>query len=224
MDALYDSIGQGYTRTRAPDPRIERALWEALGPGPCLNVGAGAGSYEPSSTLLAVERSSIMASQRRPGAAAVVIASAEALPCPDDAFETALAVLTIHHWPGRARSGLRELRRVARGRIVILTWDPESPAYWLTRDYFSEIVEMDLPIFPTIEELGADLGGPLTSEPLLIPYDCADGFLGAFWRRPAAYLDPEVRAAISAFCKLGESTLARGLARLRADLESGAWQ
>ena len=222
--ALYDDIGEGYAKTRQPDPRIERVLWDALGEGSCVNVGAGAGSYEPRSTRLAIERSPLMASQRRADAAPVVIASAEALPLADNSFETALAVLTIHHWPERARTGLRELCRVTRGRVVLLTWDPEAVPFWLTRDYFPEIVEIDLPIFPTISELGAELGGSVTSEPLPIPHDCVDGFLGAFWRRPAVYLDPAIRNGISSFCKLPAETVERGIERLREDLASGAWE
>src|SRR2546428_1156952 len=128
-----------------------------------------------------------MIRQRRVGSAPAVQASATQLPFRDAAFEAALAILTVHHWPDRAR-GLGELARVARGRIVILTWDPATSGFWLVDDYFPEIVEIDRPIFPSIEEFSRALGR-VDVHTLPIPHDCVDGFLGAYWRRPHAYLD-----------------------------------
>jgi len=220
MAELYDAIGRGYGVHRRPDPRIAAAIVDALGPaGRLVNVGAGAGSYEPRDRpVVAVEPSREMIRQRRPGSAPVVQASATALPFGDSAFGAALAVLTVHHWPDRAR-GLAELARVAR-RVVILTWDPASSGFWLVDDYFPELAIIDGPIFPTLDELQRRLG-PIDVRPMLVPHDCADGFLGAYWRRPHAYLDAGARGAISTFSKLG--AIDEGLARLERDLDGGTW-
>ena len=220
-EPLYDRIGVGYSELRRPDPRIAARIEAAL--GECrsvLNVGAGAGSYEPRSrAVTAVEPSAEMIRQRPREAARAIQADAARLPFVDRSFDASLAILTIHHWPDRA-GGLAELRRVARERVVILTWDPEHRAFWLIRDYLPQILEIDRRDFPTLREIESALG-PCESQALAIPADCADGFLGAYWRRPAAYLDPRVRAAISIFSKL-DATAA--LARLEADLVDGTWQ
>ena len=132
---------------------------------------------------------------------------------------TRLAILTIHHWPDRAK-GLRELLRTARRHVVLLTWDPSYGGFWLT-DYFPEMLEIDRKILPSVEELGRALGRiSVTNVP--IPHDCSDGFLGAYWRRPSAYLDPRVRSAISTFSKLTD--VETGLVRLGDDLQSGEWR
>ena len=221
MAQLYDTIGVGYRALRRPDPRIAAAIVNALGPAASVvNVGAGAGSYEPDDRrVVAVEPSREMIRQRPAGAAPVVQASATALPFRAEAFDAALAVLTVHHWPDRAR-GLAELCRVARDRVVILTWEPDAARFWLVEDYFPELVAIDRAIFPTPDEMRRTLG-PIEVHPLPIPHDCTDGFLGAYWRRPQAYLDPAVRGAISTFSKLGD--VDPGLARLRNDLENGTW-
>jgi SAM-dependent methyltransferase len=218
--ALYDAIGTTYARHRRPDPRLEAAVWRALGDArSVVNVGAGAGAYEPPDRrVVAVEPSAVMIAQRAPGAAPAVRARAEALPFADGAFDAAMAVLTLHHWTD-ARRGLAECMRVSRGRVVVLTWDPEGPGFWLTRDYFPQVRELDDRLFPTLPTLREMLGGAEIL-PLAVPSDCADGFLGAFWRRPEAYLDPSVRDGMSSFRRFDA---APGLARLRADLESGAW-
>jgi SAM-dependent methyltransferase len=149
-----------------------------------------------------------------------VQASATHLPFRDAVFAGALAVLTVHHWPDRGR-GLIELARVARRRVVIVTWDPAAAGFWLVGDYFPAIVEIDRRIFPSLEELARTLG-TVEVRPLPVPHDCADGFLGAYWRRPHAYLDPGVRSSISTFSKIGD--VESGLARLRRDLEDGTWE
>jgi SAM-dependent methyltransferase len=125
MTALYDQIGDGYAGLRRPDPRIAARLAAALGPAASLlNIGAGTGNYEPQDgRVVAVEPSREMIRQRPQGAAPAIQAVAAHLPFVDGAFEAALAVLTVHHWPDPV-AGLRELRRVTRGRIVILTFDP----------------------------------------------------------------------------------------------------
>src|SRR5262245_56504711 len=226
---IYDGIGRGYSVTRRDDPRIAAAIRTALGDARrIVNVGAGTGSYEPAAlAVVAVEPSVEMIRQRRVGAAPAVRAVAEALPFRARAFDAAMAVLTMHHWTDRA-AGLRELRRVA-GRVVIVTWDPERPAagprgaFWLTAEYLPEIEAWDAPRFPPMRELRGHLG-PVSIQPLLIPADCADGFLGAFWARPEAYLDPAVRRGISTFGMLPPAVVDRAVARLADDLRSGVWE
>jgi SAM-dependent methyltransferase len=217
---LYDRIGVGYGGHRRPDPRIASAIVAALGRAErVVNVGAGAGSYEPiDRSVVAVEPAISMIRQRGPESAPVVQGSALALPFRDAAFDAALAVLTVHHWPDRAQ-GLAELRRVARDRVVILTWLADAPGFWLVEDYFPEMVALDR-IFPTPDEMRRALG-PIEVHPLPVPHDCTDGFLGAYWRRPQAYLDAAVRGAISSFSKLRE--VEPGLSRLRQDLDDGTW-
>ena len=160
-----------------------------------------------------------MIAQRPPGAARAVQASAEALPFADGAFDAALAVLTVHHW-GDWRRGVAEMRRVAR-RAVVLTWDPAFGGFWLTRDYLPEVLAADRRDFPPTGALAEALGGA-DVQTVPVPHDCVDGFGSAYWRRPEAYLDPDVRAATSMFARAG-SALEPGLARLAADLASGAW-
>ncbi len=220
MPELYDAIGQTYGAYRRQDPRIAAAIVAALGPaGRLVNVGAGTGSYEPRDRpVVAVEPSRAMIRQRLPGSAPAVQASASALPFRAAAFDAALAVLTIHHWPDRAR-GLAELMRVAP-RVVILTWDPDSTGFWLIDEYLPEIAAIDRPMFPTMDDLRRALG-PIEVRPVPVPHDCADGFLGAYWRRPHAYLDAGVRGAISTFGKVAD--LEAPLQRLRRDLEDGTW-
>ncbi len=222
MTRTYDRIGNDYARYRQADPRLAAAIVRALGPaGTLLNVGAGTGSYEPTDRLVvAVEPSRTMLRQRAAGRAPAIQASVDCLPFASGSFAAALAVLTIHHWPDRAR-GLDELRRVTRGRMVIVTWDPDAAGFWLADDYFPDLLAIDRQIFPTLTELRQTLG-PIAVHPLPIPQDCSDGFLGAYWRRPAAYLETGVRGAISTFARLGETK--ERLGQLRRDLESGTWE
>ena len=224
MEAVYDEIGHSYVATRQPDPRLAQAIRMALGEArTVLNVGAGTGSYEPTDLqVVAVEPSRAMIRQRPAGTAPVVQAVAEHLPWADAAFDATLAILTVHHWSDQT-AGLTELRRVARHRVVLLTWDPACrDAFWLTTQYVPEVVDFDVPRFPSMSELARCLGR-IEARPLLIPHDCQDGFLGAFWRRPEAYLDPNVRRAMSGFAQLPHEVLHAGLARLAADLRSGQW-
>jgi SAM-dependent methyltransferase len=220
--ALYDRIGVGYSAYRRPDPRIAARIAEALGPARTIvNVGAGAGSYEPADrAVVAVEPSAEMVRQRPPSAGPAVRASADHLPFRDRAFDAALAVLTIHHWPDW-RAGIGEMRRVARGPVVILTWDPEHPGFWLVQDYFPEILRIDRIILPRLAEIERILD-PCDVRPVPVPADCSDGFLGAYWRRPERYLDAGARGAISSFSKIRD--LDAGLDRLHADLADGTWQ
>jgi SAM-dependent methyltransferase len=222
--ALYDRLGIGYTTTRHEDPRIAAAIHSALGDArTVVNVGAGAGSYEPADRrLVAIEPSPVMIAQRPPDAAPAIIATAEALPLADDGVDAAMAVLTDHHWSDRAR-GLAEMRRVARRRAVVFQHDPSvGDRFWLTREY--------LPTFrrrlegKVLAEMMAPLGDDLEFRPVPIPHDCTDGFMAAHWRRPHAYLDPRVRDGISVFHLLPADEIEQAVARLRADLDSGAWE
>jgi len=158
-----------------------------------------------------------MIRQRPSGAAPAVQAAAQSLPFADGAFEAGLAVLTVHHWPDPL-AGLRELRRVVRGRIVILTFDPAARP-WLT-DYIPGLAALDEAQMPALDVYEAALG-PVRITPLDIPHDCSDGFLHAFWARPEAYLDARIRSGSSSFRALADT--GAGLERLRADLESGEW-
>jgi SAM-dependent methyltransferase len=224
--AVYDAIGTGYVAHRQADPRIALEIRAALdNAARVVNVGAGAGSYEPSDLdVVAVEPSWEMIRQRpRRQPPAAVQALAERLPFPDGAFDAALAVLTVHHWADR-RGGLAQLARVAR-RVVVVTWDPACrDSFWLTTEYLPEVVEFDLPRFPSLSELAESLGGEITTQPLPVPHDCVDGFLGAFWRRPDAYLDPAVRSAMSCFAQLPAERVESGLTRLADDLREGRWE
>ena len=225
MSQLYDEIGLGYRDYRRPDPRLAAAITRALNrTDTVVNVGAGSGSYEPSDRrVVAVEPAMTMIRQRRPGSAQVVQASATDLPFRDESFGAALAVLTVHHWPDHAR-GLGELARVARQRVVVVTWDPSATGFWLTDDYLPDLMAIDRRIFPAMEDFRRAFGG-VDILPLLIPYDCSDGFLGAYWRRPHAYLDARVRGAISTFAKLRDAGRdIEGLERLRRDLADGGWE
>lgn len=186
-----------------------------------VNVGAGAGSYEPRGLgLVAVEPSLTMIRQRAPDSAPVLRAIASALPFRDASFDAALAVLTVHHWPERER-GLSELARVARRRVVIFTHETARVRFWL-ESYFPATISRHRRV-STFEVVKRTLGEVEVID-VPIPHDCCDGFLGAYWARPEAYLDPGVRGAISGFAKLTRIELADGLARLRADLASGDWE
>jgi SAM-dependent methyltransferase len=222
VERLYDRIGRGYPRTRRPDPRIQAAIHGALGDATSVvNVGAGTGNYEPRDrTVVAVEPSEEMIGQRPPGAARVVRARAEELPFADGEFDAAMAVLSDHHWADRPR-GLREMRRVASRRAVVFTFDPDHvDDSWLLRDYlpgFRHLPGM------AIDEIAAHLGAA-DVRTVPIPADCRDGFLHAYWARPQAYLDPEVRRNISVFARLSAAEVEDTVERLRVDLASGAWE
>jgi DNA-binding transcriptional MerR regulator len=221
---LYDTIGSAYPATRRTEPRIAARIWEALGDArTVLNVGAGTGSYEPPDRdVTAVEPSAVMRAQRPAGAAPCVAAAAQSLPFEDRSFDAAMAVSTVHHWPDPI-AGLRELRRVAR-RVVVLTYDADDTGwpqpFWLTRDYLPEFGGL-LAGWPPLADLAQAIGG--RAEPVPIPWDCADGFFEAYWRRPEAYLDDHVRRAVSVWTRVGPQAEQRAVSGLREDLASGRW-
>ena len=221
--AAYDTIGQTYARTRQPDPRIRDAIWSALGDADSVvNLGAGAGSYEPPQTILAVEPSMVMIAQRPPELAPAAVTTADRIPLPDKSVDAALASLTIHHW-SNLDACFEEIRRVVRKRVVFFTWDHEATkSFWLG-DYVPAIWELDAKVEVPIPWLCEQFH---TSDVQVVPvpHDCLDGFLGAFWRRPEAYLDPVVRAGISTLSRMDQAVLKAGMELLVEDLRSGAWR
>jgi SAM-dependent methyltransferase len=221
---LYDTIGATYTVTRRTEPRIAAQVWAALGDArTVLNVGAGTGSYEPSDRdVTAVEPSAVMRAQRPADAAPCVAATAEGLPFEDQSFDAAMAFSTIHHWRDPI-AGLLEMLRVAR-RVVVFTCDTGDRSwrhrFWLTRDYLPEVADLVVGR-PSLAEQARAIGARI--EPVLIPWDCADGFFEAYWRRPEAYLDESVRRGISIWAGVGPEAERRAVDSLRADLASGRW-
>jgi SAM-dependent methyltransferase len=217
----YDRIGSDYAHTRKEDPRLAGLIARELGGArTVLNVGAGTGSYEPTDRfVVAIEPSTVMLKQRSTRSAPAAQAVAERLPFRDGAFDAVMAVLTVHHWSD-LHAGLWELNRVARERIVLLTWDPSTEGFWLLRDYFPEFLDADRKRLPFTEELLRFMADARVIN-VPIPHDCLDGFLGAYWRRPRAYLSAEIRSGISSFAT-GRDLSA--LQRLEDDLETGAWQ
>jgi SAM-dependent methyltransferase len=218
---LYDTIGATYTATRRTEPRIAAQVWAALGDArTVLNVGAGTGSYEPPGRdVTAVEPSAVMRAQRPAGAAPCVAATAENLPFEDGSFDAAMAFATIDHWRDPI-AGLRELRRVAR-RVVVFTKDFSDPdLFWLNRDYLPEVADL-VTGRPSLTDLARELGARV--DPVPIPWDCADGFYEAYWRRPEAYLDEQVRRGMSIWARVGPAAEQRAVHDLRADLTSGRW-
>jgi SAM-dependent methyltransferase len=223
MAEAYDEIGVGYSNQRKADPRIARLIVEALGDAErVINVGAGTGSYEPTDRVVfAIEPSSLMIDMRAQGSAPVVRGTAERLPFRDRSFDAALVSLSLHHWMDW-NAGMAELRRIAR-RAVIFTFDPAvhfEP--WLVRDYLPEIADLRGSHPPDPEAIGHALGHS-TVVTVPIPYDCHDGFLHAYWRRPWAYLDPAVQASISGIAQLPATVRESGITRLAEDLHSGKW-
>ncbi|HEV8392101.1 MAG TPA: class I SAM-dependent methyltransferase [Dongiaceae bacterium] len=220
MSALYDSIGINYAELRKPDPRIAKTIEQALGAAEViLNVGAGTGSYEPADRkLIAVEPSLEMIRKRGSSAARAIKAAADELPFEDGSFEASMAILTVHHWPDK-EAGLREMRRVTRGPIVLLTFDPLHRP-WLT-DYLPQLATLDEAQMPQMSNYERWLGNVRIS-PVLVPHDCTDGFLYAYWRRPSAYLDARIRSGSSSFWAIGDATA--GLSKLARDLDTGEWQ
>ena len=221
---LYDTIGAAYTVTRRTEPRIAAQIWAALGDAQTvLNVGAGTGSYEPPDRhVLAVEPSAVMRAQRPADAAPCLAGAAAHLPFGDRSFDAAMAVASVHHWPDPI-AGLRELRRVAR-RVVVFTHDTTGAGwlhrFWLTRDYLPEVADL-LVGRPSLTALATAIGARV--EPVPIPWDCADGFFEAHWRRPEAYLDEDVRRGVSVWTKVGPEAERRAVRGLRDDLASGRW-
>ncbi len=219
--ARYDRIGKGYNNYREPDPRLAALIHKHLnGAEVVLNVGAGVGSYEPEqASVIALEPSRVMIDQRPDLAAPVVQGVVENLPFAGDQFDAVMGVLTLHHWSDQAL-GLNECLRVARDRVVFLSWVGYVNHFWLF-DYFPEIKTIDEEIFPSLEWMAEATGAEVTAEVLDIPADCSDGFMCAYWARPEAYLDPGARGAISTFPRM--ERVEERIQLLANDLESSVW-
>lgn len=223
-DADYGRIGRGYASYRQPEPVIAAQIEAALGAaGTILNVGAGAGSYEPRGrNVTAVEPSASMRAQRPADLAVAIDATAERLPFPDKSFDAAMATFTVHQWQDLA-AGLREMRRVTHGPIVILSCDPALvEAFWLT-DYAPKVLATEARRYPALDDIGNMLGGRAEIVAVPIPLACQDGFNEAYYGRPEAFLDEGARSACSAWSFVTAQENAASIARLRDDLASGAW-
>jgi len=224
--ARYDSIGHDYSLTRREDPRFRAQIHAALGNArSVVNVGAGTGAYEPSDRhVIAIEPSDVMAAQRPPHLAPAIRASAGSIPLRDHSVDAAMSVLSLHHWDEEREKGVRELRRVARGHVVILTYDPTiCGAMWLMADYLPEVAALDMQIFPPPEQLAEWLGGKVRIDKIPIPRDTPDWMLGSFWAHPERVLDANARAATSGFARMAPSVVARVVSEVSRDLASGLW-
>jgi SAM-dependent methyltransferase len=223
-DADYAEIGTSYSRYRQPDPRIAAQISRALGAAQTvLNVGAGAGSYEPADRLVtAVEPSASMRGQRPAGLAEAVDATAENLPFADNSFDAAMTTFSVHQWSD-LRAGLREMRRVTRGPVVILTGDPGLLRRFWLNDYAPEVIGTEARRYPSAEALAGALGGAVRTASVAIPLDCTDGFNEAYYGRPEALLDPAARLSCSAWSFVGEAVQDRFTRDLSRDLADGTW-
>jgi len=219
----YERHGRTYARHRRGDPRIAERIHAALGDArTVLNVGAGTGSYEPRDRwVLAVEPSETMRAQRPTDAAPAIAARAEALPFDDDSVDAAMACVTVHHWEP-PEAGLAELRRVARGPVVVFTFELDHLPAW-QQEFLREGIEKERPRFPAIDRIATVLGGRTRVERIPTPWDCTDGFFEAFWRRPEMLLDPNIRSAQSMWALLGPGQEQQIVERLAAALDSGGW-
>lgn len=225
-DHRYDRIGSSYAQTRREDARLARTIHAALGDAATVvNVGAGTGSYEPRDRhVIAIEPSDVMAAQRPAELPPAIRAGAGALPLRDRSVDAAMAILTVHHWDQEQYAGVRELRRVARGPVVIMTYDPEiSGQMWLMADYLPEVAELDHRIFPATDRLASWLGGTTRIEVVEIPSDTPDWTLGSFWAHPERVLDPVARNSTSGFARMPPDVIARVTAAVGRDLEDGTW-
>ena len=212
---LYDSIGGTYSVTRRTEPRIAAQLSAALGDTrTVLNIGAGAGSYEPADRdVVAVEPSHVMRAQRPPDAARCVAASAEQLPFGDQSFDAAMAFSTIHHWRDPI-AGLSEMRRVAR-HVVVFAFDTSDRNQFslAPRDYLPEVTRLRAcKVLESLTDLAQGIEARMHE--VLIPWDCADGFFEAYWRRPEAYLTEYFRRGISVWAAIGHDAERRAVHKL----------
>jgi SAM-dependent methyltransferase len=225
-EGSHGEIEDHYTTARQADPRIAVQIHQALGDADSVaSVSVGAGVYEPHDRIvLPIEPSQQRIAQRSPQLARGILGDPESLPLPSSSVDAALACMTLHHWPDW-RIGVQELRRVARKRVVIFTYDRSyAERFWLLRDYLPKLGRLYGTRFPGIEEQRAATGEEVWVEPVPIPHDCVDSFLGAYWRRPSAYLDRHVRAGISTFRLPGAEGLLGGLQELAGDLQTSRWQ
>jgi hypothetical protein len=223
-DANYGVIGTNYTNYRQPDPHIAAFIHAALGDAKTvLNVGAGAGSYEPvDRQMTAVEPSDAMRRQRPAHLVTAVDATAESLPFADATFGASMATFTVHQWSD-LKAGLFEMRRVTRGPVVVLSCDPlELERSWL-HIYAPEMIAVEASRYPSLAAITEALGGHIDVKAVPIPLDCIDGFGEGYYGRPERLLDPGARLANSAWSFVDPSIGARFVAELGRDLEDGIW-
>ena len=221
----YDKLGQKYSGYRQTDPSIAKYVFDALADAATvLNVGAGAGSYEPTDKyVVAIEPSIVMRSQRiQNGKMPAINAKADNLPFDDNAFDASMAMITVHHWPDMDK-GLKELRRVTKGQVVIMTFDPDELDNFWNVHYFPELIEVEKARYPTIDFIKNALGGNCEVVEIPIPLDCMDGFQEAFYGRPEAFLEKEVRLSQSAWGFLEKGIEEKLVQSLQDDLNSGEW-
>ncbi|SEG76978.1 Methyltransferase domain-containing protein [Actinacidiphila yanglinensis] len=223
-DADYGVIGGGYSTYRRPDPRIARVVEDALGGArTVVNVGAGAGSYEPAGAqVTAVEPSAAMRAQRPVHLAPAIDGTAERLPFDDGRFDAAMTTFSVHQWSDTA-AGLREMRRVTRGPVVVMTCDPTLVRDFWLYDYAPLVLDTEARRYPAVEAITAALGGSCAVTPVPIPADCTDGFNEAYYARPERLLDPGARQACSAWSFVPQDVCERYTGELRAAIASGAW-
>jgi SAM-dependent methyltransferase len=225
-DARYDVIGAEYAVTRREDPRTAALIHAALGEArTVVNVGAGAGSYEPRDrNVVAIEPSEVMIAQRDARLPPAIRSGAYPLPLADQSMDAAMAILTIHHWDEDQERGVMEMRRVARGPVVILTIDAEiSSRMWLMADYLPEVAELDRRIFPTPETLARWLGGEVEVREMPISRDTPDWSLGSFWAHPDRVLDAQARSSTSGFARMPPEVVDRVVNAVERDLHDGTW-
>jgi hypothetical protein len=223
-DVDYGEIGRSYSRFRQPEPKIASQILDALGDArTVLNVGAGAGSYEPiDRKVTAVEPSASMREQRPTHLSEAIDAVAEALPFPDQSFDASMASVTVHQWQDLEK-GLAEMRRVTLGPVVIFAGDPQLMRdYWLN-EYIPEVREIEARRFPSIERIAAGLQGDVEIREVPIPLQCRDGFNEAYYGRPEALLDPEARLACSSWSLVSAEAVNRFVNDLSRDLADGTW-
>jgi SAM-dependent methyltransferase len=224
--ARYDRIGKGYADTRREDPRIAELIEGALGQArSVINVGAGAGSYEPRDRyVIAVEPSDLMASQRPSNLVPALRGGASPLPLRDQSVDAAMAILAIHHWDDTQAHGVSELSRVARGPVVILTYDATvSTQMWLFSDYLPEVAELDRRIFPPLDRIAEWLGREINVETVPISRQTPDWNLGSFWAHPERVLEPGARQATSGFARMEPLVVERVVRAVQSDLDDGTW-
>lgn len=223
-DANYGTIGHDYSRFRRPDPRIANLVEQALGHAQTvLNVGAGAGSYEPTTRMVsAVEPSASMRNQRPAHLAAAIDAIAEKLPFADASFDASMSTFSVHQWRN-LDAGLRELRRVTEGPVVIMTCEPsELSRFWLDA-YCPEVIAVEAGRYPPVEKIVQALGERSEILSVPIPLDCTDGFNEAYYGRPEMLLEPQARLACSAWSFVDESVVRRFERELGSNISSGRW-
>jgi len=220
MSLDYNQLAEQYKEYRKPDPRIAARIWNHTKASiRVLNVGAGRGAYEPENCeVIAIDPSREMIASRNNSATRVLQGQAENLPFEDDEFDVSMAILTIHHWSD-IQAGLREMSRVTKQKLVLLTWVGYSGNFWL-EDYLPEIRGVDEKLFPSLSDLTNYLG-EISVEDVDIPHDCTDGFMCAYWRRPESYLNPGIRKAISTFSRIPD--VSTRLEALRVDIANDAW-